>query len=187
MAEEVTIGHVKKAENWKDRFTAVIDAPFEWMKAYPSHAAVMGIFTYLASYNEEFRSLQEPSLFGRGRATARSLQPLVESGKLSKVHATELGRTIHAMLTGNITFCFSSDYPLSLGVKSKDRAGELSASRYVPESLVGMEPVIPAQRHITVGFRLRQGEVDRVFPVRISSIADSTYSRTSGKDPSNAP
>lgn len=113
VGQEITIGHVKKAENWKDRFTAVIEAPFEWLKLYPNHAPVMGIFSYLATYNEEFRKLQNAVRTGGEERLLASLQPLVENGKLSKVHATELCRAIHGMLTGNITFYFSSDYPLT--------------------------------------------------------------------------
>ncbi len=114
LGQEITIQHVRKANTWRERLTAVIEGPFEWLEVYPKHTSILALFYYLCSYDEEFHALQTMIQTGGEERLASSFQSLVESEKLSAAQATDLARTIQSLMAGNLHFYYSCEYPLSL-------------------------------------------------------------------------
>ena len=112
--QEIIIGHVKKAQTWRDRVTVVIEGPFEWLETYPDHATVMVLFYYLCTYDEELRQLQSLIRVGGEERLSSCLQSLVEGGKLTSAKATSLARGIQTTMTGALILNFSCTYPLTL-------------------------------------------------------------------------
>ena len=116
LGQQITIEHVQKATNWKDRLKAVVEGPFEWLERYPKHGAVMALFYYLCAYDPNYRKLQNLIREGGEKRIVACFQTLVETGKVSSKKAIEIARTIQSLMAGNIVNYFAADYPVSLKV-----------------------------------------------------------------------
>lgn len=114
LGQQITIGHVQKAKNWREQLTAVVEGPFEWVTQYPKHTAVMALFYQLCSYDGEFRAIQNVIRSGGEERLAACFQVPIEAGHLTVKQARELARTIQALMTGQLVNYYSSDYPIPL-------------------------------------------------------------------------
>lgn len=114
LGQQITISHVEKARDWRERLQAVVEGPFEWLTVYPKHAPVLSMFYHLCCVDPKHHALQSLIRKG-GEARLRAcFDELVEDKQMTEERALELARAIQALMTGNIIYSFTSDIPLTL-------------------------------------------------------------------------
>ena len=119
LGQHIIIEHVERATTWRDRLTAVIEGPFEWLDRYPKHAPVMTIFYHLCFCDPFYRQVQNVIRQGGEDRMLACLQTPVDAGSLSRKRAVELARSIQSLITGTLLNLSSCDYPIPLAEARK--------------------------------------------------------------------
>ena len=114
IGQQITISHVQKAKGWKGQLKAVVEGPFEWLARYPKHAVVMVAFYQLCTYDPDYSALQGTIRAGGEARILACFERLMEDGKLNHQQAVELSRAIQAVMTGNILYAYTCQFPLTL-------------------------------------------------------------------------
>lgn len=113
LGQQITIGLVQDATGWKERLKAVIEGPFEWLARYPQHASVMTIFYHHCTFDPEYKKLQGTIRAGGEARIEACFRELVEKKMLSRKRSLELARAIQAIMTGNLIYAITCEFPLS--------------------------------------------------------------------------
>jgi AcrR family transcriptional regulator len=113
IGQSIIIEHVQKAKGWKNKLRVVVEGPFEWLERYPKHASVMTILYHMCTYDPEYRKLQGEVRAGGEARLLACFEELIQEKKVTRKRALENARAIQAVMTGNILYGLSCEFPLS--------------------------------------------------------------------------